>query len=206
MGLMGLDLSKEPAALEADPAEYVGFWPRFAARGLDTIIHFLIVLVASILGGILIVIVQSTTGRSIQESLQALHEARLTNFVFSFFGIVFYGTIFESLHGSTLGKRLLGFVVLHEDKSPCRFLAAAGRQLAFVVDSILFGLVGFYAMGGNRREQRYGDQWCRTIVIRRRSAPPGAVRSDLRFMGVFLLAFGVDASLLLIPFCLAGAG
>src|SRR5206468_2955659 len=105
--------------------------------------------------------------------------------------------ISEGLHGSTLGKRLLGIVVLRENKMPCGFLAAAGRWLATAVDLILFGIVGYYAMGTNKREQRYGDQWCGTIVVRRKSVPQQALRSNIRFSLVLLVAMGADVLIML---------
>lgn len=201
-----LNLNSQDAPEAPDPAEYVGFGPRFGARVIDTLAHWAIGYIAGLAGGILFVIAGHVRGESPQAYLQTVRNHYLLPFALSFLGMTFYVSLCESLHGSTLGKQLLGFVVLRESKRPCALWAAMGRELAIMLDGILFGLVGAYAMSGNRREQRYGDQWCRTIVIRRRSAPSDALRSDLRFFGILFLAVAMDGLCLLLPYALAVAG
>ena len=203
---MTLDLAKEVQETEPDTAEYVGFWPRAGARAIDLALHYSLAIFVSIAGGILFVVAEGLTGRSAQDAIQQLRNSTFLLIAASTVGMVLYGALCESIHGSTLGKRLMGFVVLHESKRTCGFWAAQGRQWVFFVDSILFGLVGAYAMSGNRREQRYGDQWCRTVVVRIRSAPQGVLRSDLRFFGALLLAGAVDGLVLLLPYCRIVAG
>ena len=205
MSIMSLELSRPVKNVEEDPAEYVGFWPRFAARAIDTVLHWAVGILAGMGGAVLFLIIQRQTGRSAQESAQMLRGHYFLNMGFSFLGMVFYASMAESVHGSTLGKRLLGFVVLRENKRPCGIFAALGRQLVFFIDSVLFGLVAAYAMSGNRKEQRYGDQWCKTVVVRRRSATRDVLRSDLRFMLVLFAAIGIDVLCLMLPFVLVVA-
>jgi len=206
MDLMTLDLAKEVHEAEPDTAEYVGFWPRVGARAVDLALHYLLTFLAAISGGLLFVLAERFTGRSAQDAIQQLRNGKFLLIVCGTVGMVLYGSLCESIHGSTLGKRLMGFVVLHESKRACGFWAALGRQWAFLVDSLLCGLVGGYAMSGNLREQRYGDRWCRTVVVRRKSAPPNALRSDLRFFGALFLAGAVDGLLLMLPYCWIVAG
>jgi uncharacterized RDD family membrane protein YckC len=206
MDTLSLNLCKEGPEEPADSAEYVGFWRRAAARGIDTVLHWVVSLVVAFGIGSYFGVVERLTGRSAAAAIQPMQRVTFTALALSLLGFAIYGTIAEGLHGSTLGKQLLGVVVLRENKTPCGFIAALGRSLAYFIDSLLFGLVGAYAMSGNRMEQRYGDQWCRTVVVRKRSVPQGLLRSDLRFVGVVFLAAIADGLVVLlkVPFLAAG--
>lgn len=110
----------------------------------------------------------------------------------SLFGFLLYSSICEGLHGSTAGKYLLGLVVLRDDGQPATYVQAVGRSFAFIIDGMFAGLVGYLSMKDSPLDQRLGDKWADTIVVRRSSAPAGVVRPPSRFVGVFLLALFVD--------------
>lgn len=78
-----------------------------------------------------------------------------------------YFAIPEWKWGATPGKALLGLRVVREDGGPIGFGQALGRNVALVVDMILFGLVAFLAMRSSALHQRFGDQWAKTAVIAR---------------------------------------
>jgi len=48
------------------------------------------------------------------------------------------------------------------------------------------------------QEQRYGDQWARTVVAKRASIIPEQLRSDGRFLTTLMLAVMTDAALAMI--------
>jgi uncharacterized RDD family membrane protein YckC len=189
-----------------DTAQYVGFWPRAAARVIDTVLHWLLAFVVGFASAVYFLVLQKVTGRPAAPSLQLMRKTTFTGLLLSFLGFTLYGSILEGLHGSTVGKRLLGMVVLRESKTPCDLFRAAGRWLATVVDLILFGAIGYYAMGTNKREQRYGDLWCGTVVVRRSSVPHQVLRSNVRFVLVMFLAVVVDLLFMLFQVPLWGAG
>lgn len=175
----------------------VSFWPRVAARVIDWVSHYVIGLFAGFLFGFLYALAA------------ALHHSRpaplfqqrgigIALFVFSLLGLTVLEIICEGFHGSTLGKRLLGFVVVQEDGSPCRPGPALIRSLAYIIDALFFGLIGYFNMQKNPQQQRHGDEWAHTIVCRRSDVAPHNLRGAGHFTAVFLLAAMADAALMII--------
>ena len=113
-------------------------------------------------------------------------------------GFVVYNVVCVSMHGSTLGKRLLSFVVVQESGLRCRMGPAIIRELSYFIDTLFFGLVGYLAMQKTYQEQRYGDQWAHTVVARRASVIPEQLRSDSRFVLALMLAVMANAALRII--------
>lgn len=85
-------------------------------------------------------------------------------------------------------------VVVQEDGSPCRIGSALIRSLAYLMDSLFFGAIAYFATQGSPQKQRYGDEWGHTIVCKRPDAPSGTLRSGGRFALALLFAVLVDAS------------
>jgi uncharacterized RDD family membrane protein YckC len=88
-------------------------------------------------------------------------------FAISLLGSVVLEAICEGFHGSTPGTLLLSMVVVQEDGSPCRPGSAWIRSIAYFIDSLFFGLIGYFNMPKNPQQQRHGDEWAHTIVCRR---------------------------------------
>jgi uncharacterized RDD family membrane protein YckC len=122
----------------------------------------------------------------------------LLGFVPGVLGFVIYNVICVSLHGSTLGKRLISAVVVQESGIRCRMVPAIIREFAYFIDSFFFGLVGYSAMQGSYQEQRYGDRWARTVVTKRANVIPEQLRTDGRFVVVLMLAVMTDVGLRMI--------
>jgi uncharacterized RDD family membrane protein YckC len=119
---------------------------------------------------------------------------RLPLFFAGICGYFAYQTICTSVHGSTLGKRLLSLQVIQDDGSRCRPRSAIIRELGFFVDSLFFGVVGYAAMSANEEHKRQGDRWADTIV---RKIPKGSPESEAgRF--VLGLAIGVMADMVFV--------
>lgn len=171
----------------------VSFWPRVAARVIDMIIHIIVSFCAGLIFSILVVI--AAEGHPSQMVLLKLQQKTVAIYVLATLGLIAYHAICEGLHGSTLGKLILSMVVLQEDGSPCGMRPAVIRSFAYVVDALFFGVVGYFAMQGSVREQRYGDEWAHTVVCHRAAVSPEVLRSGSRFAGAFLLAVMVDAAL-----------
>jgi uncharacterized RDD family membrane protein YckC len=181
-----------------DDISGVSFWPRVGARAIDTIVGGVIAFVTGIVFAFFVVVAARMTGQSAAPMLAKQSQGGVVVFAFGFLSEVAYHTLCEGLHGSTLGKLLLDMVVVQEDGTPCRIGPAVIRSLAYFIDSIFFGLVGYLAMKKTPQEQRHGDEWAHTIVRRRSEAPPQSLRSRARFLAAFLLAAMVYAALLMI--------
>ncbi|WP_273836039.1 RDD family protein [Halococcus sp. PRR34] len=79
---------------------------------------------------------------------------------------VLYGFVLEATFGRTIGKRLLGLVVVAADGSQCSTRSVAIRNLLRIVDFPLFYLIGFVAMALTRQRQRLGDLVAGTIITK----------------------------------------
>jgi len=176
----------------------VGFWPRVAARVIDTLVHYAVVLCGSLLFGILVATAALITHQPFQVLAAKLNNLGFMGTVFVLLGSIAYQTFCESIHGSTVGKLALSLVVLQDDGTPCRFKAALIRSLAyFIPDGLFFGVVGYLAIRKSPQQQRIGDEWAHTIVCKRSVAPAGSLRSGTKFVLALLVGALADAALVM---------
>src|SRR5215218_7259470 len=166
--------------------EGVGFWPRAAARVIDTGVSFIVGIAAGLLSAVLMAIAGAITGTDIGPALASMQKSGLSGFVISLVATLGYQVICEWGHGSSLGKLIMGQVVIMEDRTPCSLKAAVIRSVAYYFDVLFFGLIGYFAMQKTALNQRHGDEWAKTIVCKRASLEPGQVRGPGRFTAVFV--------------------
>jgi uncharacterized RDD family membrane protein YckC len=108
--------------------------------------------------------------------------------------------ICTSVHGSTLGKRLLSMQVIQDDGSSCRLKSATIRELGYFVDVMFFGAIGYFAMRNDPEHKRHGDDWADTIVCKRAHAPLASQQGAMRFVLGLALAIAGDTALLMTGF------
>src|SRR6266851_4800838 len=104
----------------------------------------------------------------------------------------------EGFHGSTPGKLLLSMVVVQEDGSPCRPGSAWIRSLAYIIDALFFGLIGYLNMQKSPQQQRHGDEWAHTVVCHRSKVAPQNLRGIGQFTLALFFAALADAALLIV--------
>ena len=184
----------EGAAARTIP-DGVGFWPRFLARIIDTVAHTMVGLMTWLMMGVMVGTSAAATGGDIQAIVRKMETSSPLDFVVAIVGFVAYHTILEGLHGSSLGKMLLGQVVVTDQVQPCGVGAAFIRSVAYFVDGLFFGVVGYLEMKKTRLEKRHGDNWAHTFVARRIQVPINALRGTGRFVLVLLLALAVDSAI-----------
>ena len=80
--------------------------------------------------------------------------------------VIGYYVVCESLTGMTVGKGLVGIRVVGEDGDHVTFGAAVVRNLARLVDAVLFYLVAFAFALQSPLRQRLGDRVAHTVVVR----------------------------------------
>ena len=171
----------------------VSFWRRAGARIIDTIMHYVIGICTGFAIAIFVAI--ATASHPSSEVVAGLEHRSILGWVSAVLGSIAYHPICEGLHGSTLGKRALSFVVLQENGTPCRFVPALVRSFAYFFDALFFDLGGCLAMQKTPQEQRRGGEWAHTVVCERSQVAPENLRSDGRFALVALLAIMADAQL-----------
>jgi uncharacterized RDD family membrane protein YckC len=171
--------------------EGVGVLRRGVARLLDTAICVAIAFVAALLAFLLASLWIDVLGPPAWAALERLLDAAATEKGLLGWGIegliglgafVALHSLSEGLHGSTIGKRLLGLTVVAADGSPAGLGAGIIRSLGFLIDQLAFGLVGAWRIDQSPRAQRIGDEWADTLVVRIAALPPGARRSTSRFV------------------------
>ena len=195
---MTLDL---PGPAGEDPAEPivlegVGFWRRVLARAIDLLVHMLVGSLTGIVAGLLLLIGAALRGASPDAALAKLSAETLPGFVVALIGGTAMHVLCEGLHGSTLGKRLCGIIVVSEDGGPSSLTGALKRNLAYFVDALFFGLVAFQKMAASPKRQRVGDVWGQTMVVRIATLDPSTRPSTLRFAGAALAGLTADSLLI----------
>ncbi len=79
---------------------------------------------------------------------------------------IFYGIILETWRGQTIGKMILGIVVVKENGEPCTFVAALLRNVFRIIDGLGFYFLGFIVIALTEKKQRIGDRLANTVVVR----------------------------------------
>jgi uncharacterized RDD family membrane protein YckC len=81
--------------------------------------------------------------------------------------VLSYYVLCEAMTGMTLGKRMVGIRVVHEESDFVGFGAAVVRNLLRLIDGLFFYLVGAAFALTSPRGQRLGDRAAHTLVVRR---------------------------------------
>jgi uncharacterized RDD family membrane protein YckC len=174
-----------------------GFGVRLGARLIDLAAHYVVSIVFGFALGIIIAVTASIKHVPVDSAIAPLRAPTpIISYVLAILGSACYHFLCEGLHGSTIGKRMLGLVVLSEDGTPCGVQAAIVRTAGYFVDALFFGLIGYHAMKRSPLQQRYGDSWAHTMVAYRKDVPPDRLRSGGRFAGVVLLGLFVDVAMI----------
>jgi uncharacterized RDD family membrane protein YckC len=193
--IYGWDNSTVGYTPEPEGIQGVGFWPRVGARLIDTIAHFFVGLFTGTLFRVMLLV---ASGGHVPPAVVAkLSHGRITSFLFALLGVFAYHVIFDTVHGSTLGKLALSMVVVQKDGSPCRLKSALIRELGYYVDALFFGMIGYIAMERTPERQRYGDEWAHTIVCKRSVLTPDKLRGGGRFALALFFALMAETAFIL---------
>lgn len=182
----------DPEAFAAsfyETADYGSLIYRIGAQLLDLGVHYGVAAYAGICLGFGAFIVAPERAEAFVGSLGANSFLGVS---FSILGWILYHACMEGVHGSSLGKGILGLTVLSEDGRPCTLKQGWKRSLAFLVDSLFFGLIGFNAIRKSKRRQRVGDEWADTVVVRTRSLPAFLRRPRKELFAAFATGCACD--------------
>jgi uncharacterized RDD family membrane protein YckC len=141
---------------------------RFLSCALDHLIQILTII-------LLLLIIPALSNRSFwHQNLSDAPKWLLALMSILFFILWFgYFAIFEwRMNGQTPGKRLLKLRVIREDGRPITFWEAAVRNLLRSVDMMptFFYSIGLVSVFISSRDQRIGDIFAGTVVVREREA------------------------------------
>lgn len=141
---------------------YAGFWIRFVAYVIDTVILGVLFSVITIPLGILL---GGGAALSDPTRLGPLMFGLVGIYVLASFLVTFaYQIYFVSKRGATPGKLILGLKIIHPDGSMLTGAQAAGRFLAYIVSGIIL-YIGFIMIGFDPEKRALHDRICETRVI-----------------------------------------
>ena len=141
---------------------YAGFWIRFAAKLIDGIIVFILLVVAIFVGAETMVPPDDATPMEAAE--HAMLMQRIWQLVFVGMMVAF-NTIFVGTWGGTPGKLLCGLRIVRPDGTKVSYLRALGRALAEILSAMIL-MIG-YLMAAFDSEKRALHDWiASTRVIR----------------------------------------
>lgn len=136
--------------------QYGGFWRRFVAVIIDTIIMMLIIMP----------IVLAVYGVEYMETTEPVSGP--FDFFMNFIFPIFYSILFWLKFAATPGKMVMGLkIVSAKDGSPISTGQAIGRYFAYIPSGLVF-LLGYIWVAFDRRKQAWHDKLAGTVVIRSR--------------------------------------
>ncbi|MEZ4437555.1 MAG: ATP-binding cassette domain-containing protein [Polyangiaceae bacterium] len=151
---------------------YAGFWQRFGVRVFDTVVMMALAGGASFAAAMF---GPAVIGRMPELGRLGEWWYWLMLFVTSHVLQLVYFAVSEAMGGATFGKLLFGLRVRDESLEPCSLAAGLWRNVAFYLDGLLFGLIGFFAIRGSLLKQRFGDGLAQTVVVVAKTLPNGDV-------------------------------
>lgn len=148
--------------------QYGGFWIRFVAYIIDTIV---LIIVGSILG---IVFGVGAMGMNVDpvEPLGAGYWAY--NLASLLIGIGYFAGMESSSWQATLGKKAVGLVVTDANGQRISLLRGIGRYFAKILSALIL-LIGFIMVAFTERKQGLHDMIASTLVLK---GEPGMVGTD----------------------------
>jgi uncharacterized RDD family membrane protein YckC len=186
-----LDGAEQETAPVTDKSPSAGFGIRLLARIIDWVFRYFIGFAAAILAAIVLTIL-GTSGVIAPGWQERLQDAGFAVVLFGILGDIAYHSFCEGIHGATLGKLCCGICVVTKDFKPSNLKGATIRSLGFLLDAMFFGLIGYNSMSGSPLNQRYGDVWGKTVVVKVKKLSPESRRSSTRFIVGLLVGAGCD--------------
>lgn len=178
-----------PPVVDTPIPSGAGYGIRLGARLIDVALSFILGLVGGIIGAIGIAVL-AHTGRAPENWAELAQEQSFWGYVFGITGMVLYHWFAEGISGTTVGKLCCGLSVVQLDGTPCGFWAAGKRNLAYLMDSLFFGLIGYESMKKTRLQQRHGDHWGKTVVVKKSDFTPTPKPAALKIVLGILLGAG----------------
>ena len=142
---------------------YGGFWIRFVARIIDSVILGIVFSIVSIPLGALLGISVTSIGDPTRQTTALMGLVGL--YLVLSIGLNFaYEVYFVSTRGGTPGKLVLGLKIVHPDGSMLTAGQATGRFFAYLLNSFTF-FIGFIIAGFDDQKRALHDRICNTRVI-----------------------------------------
>lgn len=191
--LSAADREAAPAAAGA------GFGIRLVARIIDFGLHSVVAWFGYAVLWIIVYAADTLITRGASVLVMRLDMPSFTEWLVGAMGYAAYHAIMERWYGASLGKLITGLVVLSEDGTRPALWQTWWRSMAVYLDQWLFGLPALASMHPPAN-QRCGDRWARTIVVRRRDVPASLRQPWANFVVSLTAGVSVDITLVMIGY------
>ena len=169
---LGVVRGMHPAAVAAVARHYGGFWIRFVARVIDSIILGIVNAIVRI--PFMLMFGIGTLGmRGLGRGVGGMGGLILAPAMIGVVGLsvligialgAAYEVYFLSAHGATPGKMALGLRVIRADGGPISPMLALGRHFSMWISAIIF-MIGYIMAGFDPEKRALHDRICETRVI-----------------------------------------
>jgi uncharacterized RDD family membrane protein YckC len=200
-GVIPPNLNAPSSAAHSPIPTGAGFGIRFAARLIDWVYGIILGLVVGFMGGILFAIL-SHLGKISPQWPYLIKQHPFSGFGLGILGAFLYHAISEGIGTVTIGKLICGLRVVQVDGGPATMKGALIRDLGYHVVALFFGLVGYNSMQKGPLNQRYGDVWGKTVVVKTSVFQPYVRRNEWQMLGGVALGSLLLAGMLLLQMVL----
>jgi len=170
----GLPLQQVPNSTSAPPVKYAGFWIRWVAITVDSLILIIPNVIVSIISGIILTASGlSKLGVDIIGYLLSMSVAWL------------YYVLMTYKKGATLGKILVGITVKSEDMQDLPLRKVVIRETIGKLVSALILMIGYIMAGFTTKKQALHDKFAHSVVVYK---DPSGKRSTGRIVAIVLAA------------------
>jgi uncharacterized RDD family membrane protein YckC len=144
---------------------YAGFWIRFVARFLDSVILSIVISIFIIPLALIFGVSMPTAGSDPSVLLPMILHFEAIAAPIAILITMIYEVYFLSSRGATIGKMALGLKVIRADGGPISGGRAVGRFFAYLLDSYFTLTIGFIIAGFDSEKRSLHDRICDTRVI-----------------------------------------
>lgn len=145
---------------------YAGFWKRFAAILIDTVVVMVVGGVVGFILGLAMVGMADDVANINMESkpLEAFY-----NLIGVLIGWVYFAAMESSAYQATLGKLALGIRVTDAEGNQISFARASGRHFAKILSALIL-MAGYLMVAFTQKKQGLHDMMANVIVVNKRPA------------------------------------
>lgn len=148
------EIEEKPQITSNEPLEFAGFWPRFWATILDSMVllamsYLLFDPIRKILG--------------VEKDLYSIVDLMET-----IVGFIYY-IVLTVKYGQTLGKMAVGIQVITQEGEPLTWGKVIYREIIGKIVSCLVLFIGYLAVAFDSKKRAWHDRMARTYVVKRKS-------------------------------------
>ena len=136
--------------------DYAGFWIRFAAYFVDSIINGIL---GALIGFVLGMAMQPTTP-------EATFQVQIISTAFGFVVGLAYFVFFNGKYGATPGKMVCGIKIVTAEGEPIGYPRALGRYFAAILSGLICA-IGYIMAAFDDEKRALHDRICSTRVVKK---------------------------------------